>query len=195
MRATLNQNSKMKAIKIVLVAVTILVSLGVVIAYLPTAPRQQGFMDGRFEQVEANIENKNVIVEEVSSASVGWHLHHILQVSNAFSNGLKSSEPSEYEGFSPSFSRSVIFLYGDFPRGTAQAPESVQPPSIFSAQDLRDLVKEARLLLDEVYQLPESAYMDHPVFGQLNKNQTLRFLEIHTDHHFLIIDDILKASN
>ena len=33
------------------------------------------------------------------------------------------------------------------------------------------------------------------MFGMLNKQQTLRFLEMHTKHHLKIVDDILAQTD
>ena len=36
-------------------------------------------------------------------------------------------------------------------------------------------------------------YFEHPFFGKIKRKETIRFLEIHTNHHLKIIDDILKS--
>ena len=40
--------------------------------------------------------------------------------------------------------------------------------------------------------LDDHQYFTHPIFKNLNKKQTIKFLKLHTNHHIKIVNDILK---
>jgi hypothetical protein len=46
--------------------------------------------------------------------------------------------------------------------------------------------------LESFNDLEKNSFFIHPLFKQLNKKQTIKFLKLHTNHHFKIIKDILK---
>jgi len=61
---------------------------------------------------------------------------------------------------------------------------------------------ELLLVLDEAdrqrelaRQAPSDAWFEHFAFGPMNRDRTLKFLEIHDAHHARIVADILAASD
>jgi len=129
---------------------------------------------------------------EISKSTVGWQLDHALKVINSVSAQAINSDPGSYKS-SFSFMRIALFKLGFFPRGKARAPEAVRPPEIIVEAEIHKQLQTARTYINKLETLPENAYFNHPMFGMLNKKQTLRFLEIHTNHHLKIIRDILKS--
>ena len=55
---------------------------------------------------------------------------------------------------------------------------------------LNDTTKKE--LVSKIEAIDKRAYFIHHIFGSLNKEQTIRFLNIHTNHHLNIVEDILK---
>lgn len=127
---------------------------------------------------------------EVSHASVGWHIAHSHLVINSVIESLKNSNPSEYK-WKFSLLHLYVLIKGGFPRGKGKAPEKVIPREVINIQILKRSSDETQTALAKIPQLPENAYFKHPLFGLLNKKSTIRFLEIHTNHHLKIIKDIL----
>ena len=127
----------------------------------------------------------------VSEGSVGWHIDHTLLVLNGVTNGLKYSDPSAYK-WSFDFKRIVVLAMGKIPRGRGKAPSAAQPKETPSQVSLTELVQKVSKKLKNLDDLTPNHNFAHPVFGQLNLKQTIRFLEIHTQHHLDIIKDILK---
>lgn len=41
----------------------------------------------------------------------------------------------------------------------------------------------------------KNAFFEHPLFGVLNKKDTMKFLKMHTTHHLKIIQDISKKNS
>lgn len=150
------------------------------------------FLKDQLNQIEGLIDQEEKLNTAVSSASVAWHLDHMLKTINSISDSLSQSDPTEFEG-SYNFLRTIVFFRGKIPRGVAQSPASVRPPEIILEENILKQLSIARDKVKEIIKLDQKAHFNHPRFEQLNRNQTLQFLEIHTNHHLDIIDDILNG--
>lgn len=142
-------------------------------------------------EIESKIEFRNSKNSLVSKSDVAWHLDHVLKVINGVSIALKKSNPAEYKS-SFNFKRSLILFLGKIPRGKAKAPETVISIGEISLVDLKKQLENAKNSIIEFKNYNPKSNFIHPLFGQLNRKETIRFLEIHTQHHLKIVDDILK---
>ncbi|MDY7393715.1 DUF1569 domain-containing protein [Aureibaculum sp. 2210JD6-5] len=142
--------------------------------------------------LEKNIKNSDGIAANVSSSNVAWHIDHSLKVINRVCNFLIASDPNDYKWRFNKL-RFIIFLTGVIPRGKARAPKQVRPPEDINIEDLEVQLKEVQQLLMDIEKLHPKNNFDHHIFGKLHLKKTIRFLEIHTNHHIKIIKDILKA--
>jgi hypothetical protein len=127
----------------------------------------------------------------ISKESIGWHIYHNLKVINGVYQATKASKPENYK-WRFNFTRLVIFLRGSIPRGRGKAPKQVLPPANIQLSDIEHQLVEARQSAAEFPQLNPKANFNHPFFGMLNLKKTLRFLQIHTDHHIKIMRDIAR---
>lgn len=142
-------------------------------------------------QIEKNIPNKTLKNPSVSKSDIGWQLDHALKVFNAVSNWTINSNPKEYKREFNMW-RSVLFPLCYIPRGKVKAPKHVLPPKIIEPIDLKTQLQTAKAQIKKLKTLPEKAYFKHFIFGMLSKKQTLRFLQMHTNHHLKIVNAILK---
>lgn len=143
------------------------------------------------ESLLSEIDKKNL---EVSKVSVGWHLEHCLLIINGSLKGLTMSNPGNYN---PKFSiKKFIFLtFRQIPRGKINAPKQFVPLEIATKDTIKKLLILANERLKPVENLPSKSYITHPFLGDLDKKTTLNFLEIHTNHHLKIVNDILKTNH
>lgn len=141
--------------------------------------------------IETKIEFRDVKNTEISKADVAWHLDHMLKTINRITEALERSDSSAYDS-SFSFTKIASLTAGFIPRGRAQSPQNVRPPEIILTEAIFKQLTEARKNIETLRNLEATTNFDHPVFGMLNKAQTIRFLEVHTDHHLKIISDVLK---
>ncbi len=142
--------------------------------------------------IENNIEFRDIDNVEISTANIAWHLDHMLKTINTLTESLENSNPSTYES-SFNVPRIVSLTGGIIPRGRAQSPKSVRPPEIILTKDIHTQIVTAIKNIKKLQELDNNANFDHPIFGMLDKAQTIRFLEVHTMHHLKIITDILKS--
>jgi hypothetical protein len=142
------------------------------------------------QPLEEYLPHHQAAAPDVSKASVGWHLFHSLKVIASVSKALSLSDPENYQPQENAM-RNQVFATGQLKRGVAQAPKSALPPESFSEEEIRNIMAKATEKLEIVQSLPDNAFFTHPSFGNLNKADTLRFLEIHTNHHLAIIRDIV----
>lgn len=143
-------------------------------------------------EIEQDIPFKDRKNDSVSVSNIGWQLDHSLKVFNVVSEWTIQSDPKEYEQ-KFNFWRMVLFPIGYIPRGKVKAPKIVQPPNIILDEDLYTQLQAAKNHISILKSLPKSSYFKHFIFGKLSKKQTLRFLQMHTNHHLKIVRAILKA--
>jgi len=129
----------------------------------------------------------------ISSVSVGWHIEHSLLVIKQITSTVAQSDPALFKQ-QFNFKRFCVFFLNFFPRGKAQAPKVVLPSIELNHQALEESIKHTYQALDYLKDCQTNQYFMHPIFGQLNKNQTIRFLAIHTNHHLKIIKEILSQA-
>lgn len=148
-------------------------------------------LDKEFNFIKAHIQYLEKVNTKVSKVSVGWHLDHSLKVMNSVIENINSSTAVHYQ---PKFSalRLVTFTLGFFPRGKAKSPKRVLPPEIIVKKDIEHQLETAMHNLKLMDGLDQHQFFTHPLFHQLNKKQTIKFLGLHTNHHLKIVKDILK---
>lgn len=142
-------------------------------------------------EINTKIDFRNSKNIEISKSDVAWHLDHILKVINGISGVLKKSKPEDYKS-SFNFRRILILGIGRIPRGKARAPEKVISVGKISLEDLTSQLERAKNNIEGLELLHSKSNFQHPYFGVLNRNQAIRFLEIHNLHHLKIVNDILK---
>jgi len=128
---------------------------------------------------------------EVSEASVAWHMDHIYLMVNQIHKALKYSDESSYKAESNT-TRDYVFTSNTLPRGKVTAPESVRPAENLIINTLQMHYDEALATIVKLPLLTENKHFNHPVLGTMNRDETITFLTIHTEHHLKIIRDILK---
>lgn len=149
------------------------------------------FMNEQLAEMEALFPERDALSTEVSQVPIAWHLDHMLKTINNITAELASSDPATFNG-SFDVTRVMALTFNYMPRGKAQAPDAVRPPDIIHTEALERQLEEARMNLRKVFQYHEQTHFEHPVFGDIDRGNTLRFIEVHTNHHLKIIRDILK---
>ena len=144
-------------------------------------------------QLESKISQFETINLAVSGGSVGWHIEHSLKTIDQIVTACKNSNPSDYQ-WHFNFKRFLILIVAKkIPRGKARAPKIVRPEGDINQETLAVSVSKVRENLIGWKALDKNANFPHPFFGILNKKETEKFLVLHTKHHKMIIDDILKS--
>ncbi|RZN82314.1 MAG: DUF1569 domain-containing protein [Winogradskyella sp.] len=141
--------------------------------------------------LEAHITNHETVNPKISKATIGWQIDHSLKVINSVCKAIQSSDSKAYKN-NFSFMGKFLFTIGFFPRGKAKAPKHVKPPEVILKEDLVSQVEDAKANVETIKDLNDNAFFKHPLFGHVNKKRVNRFLELHTNHHLKIINDILK---
>ncbi len=128
---------------------------------------------------------------DISKSNVAWQIDHSLKVINGIVYVLKNSNPDDYK-WNFNFKRSLIFTLSKIPRGKAAAPKAVQSFEVITKDKLFIQAEIAKKNVAELNNLKKNHNFNHPFLGILNLKQTIQFLNIHTDHHLKIINDICK---
>jgi len=143
------------------------------------------------KELESYLPLKDKRNPSVSTSDVAWQIDHSLKVFNLVSETLLNSNP---ELHSSKFNkwRLLCFTIGYFPRGRVKAPKYVRPPEIISTEDLNAQIQTVYQNIEKLKSANKHAHFKHFIFGVLHKKRTIRFLQLHTNHHLKIIRDMLK---
>lgn len=145
----------------------------------------------KLNEVASYIALRDTINLEVSEVAVAWHMDHIYIMVNQLHKALKYSDESNYKADSNP-TRDYVFTSNTLPRGKVTAPESVRPGENVTMNTLQTHYVEAFASVEKLPELAEKKHFNHPILGTMNRDETIKFLSIHTEHHLKIIRDILK---
>lgn len=147
-------------------------------------------MTSLMQELEGYLSYSDVVNPKVSKVQVAWHLDHSLKVINAVCDALSASDPNLYKK-QFSGNRWICFTFNYIPRGIGRAPRSVRPPDNISTNEILEQLQLAKHKIVSLDTLDDRANFNHPYFKILNRDQSKRFLKLHTQHHLKIIRDIL----
>lgn len=146
------------------------------------------------KELESFIAQKDLINNSISSVTIAWQIAHALQVINSVVKVLPESNPKDYK-WSFNIKKIIVMTLGLIPRGKAKAPSAVRPTEEdLTAEELGKLIKKVRVRLEIAAKCNPKSFFLHPYFGDMKRNEAIRFLEIHTEHHLKIIRAISKAA-
>lgn len=145
-------------------------------------------------ELEKKTQNQEMLNPMISKSSVGWHIEHALLVMNLTIESIQKSNPENYKR-AFNFNRFMVFAMNKIPRGKVRAPKSVQPKENFTSDSLKAHIEKSKHNLSQLRTLSPKHYFEHPFMGQLKLNSTIRFIKLHTQHHFNIINEIIESKN
>ena len=148
-------------------------------------------LDAIVPELATYIPQYNQSNKAISEASVGWHIEHCLLVIKQITSTVAQSDPALFKK-KFNLTRFFIFLSKSIPRGKAKAPKVVIPNDEITLETLQASLNNTYQAITYLKDCEKLQYFMHPIFGQLNKKQTIKFLAIHTEHHLKIIRAILK---
>lgn len=128
---------------------------------------------------------------KISQKDVAWHIDHSLKVINTISSAIIGSNPKDYEK-KFKWIKWYFFTFKIIPRGKVKAPEIVIEKNPIPMEALENQFTLARTNIAQLQKIDSNHFFVHPLLGKLNVNETLKFLPVHTQHHFKIIKDIVK---
>ena len=134
----------------------------------------------------------------VSDWSPAQHLHHVADINRRILDQLMivGDGPSSDATGRPNIAGYLVLLMGRLPRGRGQSPEVFRPPETVDLGKLEHRVianrEQLNRLTDHLDRLRQSdSRFPHPVLGDFDTSEWLRFARIHTGHHHRIIRDII----
>ncbi|MBI1784199.1 DinB family protein [Candidatus Sumerlaeota bacterium] len=151
------------------------------------------------EMAEAPPESLEKRNTSVSQWSVLQHLDHMATAAKGMLTAIimTINSPKPNTDGEPKFLGRVVLWTGFIPRGKGKAPDAVLPKSKNAEetkqniQMVRGFLTQLESKLDKVESSQGKA--PHPMLGSFTPAQWLRFIDIHTHHHFKIIRDIRKS--
>ena len=146
-------------------------------------------IEKRLEKLYTFIKDADRVNSYVSSANVGWHIEHSLLVIIKMISALTASDPAQYK-WNFNLARAIVFTINKLPKGKGKAPDAVNPNQT-EKTDFDTLFSKTREKIEELKKADPNKFYEHNIFGVLNKKNTFIVLDIHTNHHLQIIEDVI----
>ena len=147
----------------------------------------------QFDALQRQLERRTVFHAPTSTWTIGQQIEHCCKVIAGVHTALRPSQPPVPRA-KVSLVRRGVFLTGRIPRGRAKAPKNVHPEPAPERAHLESCLQSARDHVEAIRGLEAQAWFRHFVFDVLTRDEALRFLEIHTDHHLRIMADIARRA-
>lgn len=138
-----------------------------------------------------NLDHLEIQNNEVSKASISWHVSHTTKIFASICKNAIQSNPTDFKR-SFNKNRLKIKCIGFIPRGIGKSPKAYLNDEKPDKEELRSYLIKSKALFEDFCKVEPNQFFVHPIFGQLNKKDTLWFLKLHTEHHLKIIRDIRK---
>lgn len=152
--------------------------------------KQIQLINSAIDQLEASLPHASIEAPKVSARAIDWHIEHSLKAAILVIDALEESDPAQFKPkFSPT--KALILGMGRIPRGRAVSPDILNTKGPISLGKVPEMIEKLRNLLLGAQNKAEKSYFDHPIFGHMKRNEALKFVAIHTNHHLKIIQDIL----
>lgn len=142
-------------------------------------------------QLEVYISSHEKVNPAFSSATIGWQIDHSLLTIDMIIGALQKSNPDKFIA-AFNFAKFRVFLFRKIPRGRAKAPKIVMPNNTFDIVSLQNHIAATKEKIELLKNIPSNHFFTHPYFGDLKLKDAITFLEIHTQHHLSIIEDVMK---
>ena len=141
-----------------------------------------------------------VRAQEVSGWSVGEQLEHLLLTDRMILDGFDRLLDGTVTtaGGGPTAIGRFILVSGYIPRGRGRAPKGVVPGTLAASEiasgfdQVKTRFEKLTTRLGEIE--ASSATYRHPLMGDFNAGQWLKFVKIHHKHHQKLIRDIRRQS-
>jgi len=151
-------------------------------------------LESQIDELAGYIDRAELVSPDVSGWSVGQQIEHsLLSIRTMVAAIGRTSDGSGPESSLTAIGR-LVLMSGQIPRGRGQAPASVTVEATPNEEHLLRSVEKARSAIARLDEISDAGVFDHPYFGVLDKKRTIRFIEIHTDHHLAIVRDILESA-
>jgi len=145
-----------------------------------------------FSELESYIPQLEKTNSKITHSNVGWQIDHALRVIRAVAKQLEDSNPSEFKS-KFSFPKFIVMTTKYIPRGKAKAPKAVQNENQITEESIKEFLEKTKMQVSKIEDLDKNNYFPHPIFGDMNKKEAIRFIGIHTEHHLKIIRDMQKG--
>jgi len=128
---------------------------------------------------------------KVSKSNVGWQIDHALRVLRGISWQLEESNPNEFKQ-KFNIKRKLFLMIGTIRRGTARVPKTVVNDKEITEESIKIFLDKTKEQVKKIDDLPSKSHFIHPYLGSFDKKESIRFIEIHTEHHLKIIRDMFR---
>lgn len=145
------------------------------------------------DRLESHIPHAATNNENVSKWSVGMQIEHCLLGTYGICKAVAQSE--RYTGkIKKGIPRRYVFLTGTIPRGRGRAPEAGLPKEATTPAELTAFLEKVRGQVTAAVNANADGYWNHFIFGIMKRDDALKFVAIHNNHHLKIIADILAKA-
>ena len=143
----------------------------------------------RLDRVSAFLGISGVTVVDISKWSIGQHAEHVVRATSALTILVLRNHASEGSNVSEAL-KVALLKQGFIPRGVAQAPEGTLPAEETDIDALNQLILKTSNRIRRLADVGPDAAAIHPYLGDMKREEAIRFMEIHLEHHLKIMHEI-----